>query len=94
MSNVKPHSTPATGTGLLASLDYAEGLEIVRIVRPFAVALDSKHLQSTCASCFSGLPEAQIHTEAPSTKLRDCLGCNIVKYCSKVGFSLLCNSGY
>lgn len=93
VAKVKSKSTPTAGRSLFTTRDIGEGEEITR-GRPFAAALDSKHLQHTCEHCFLWLPDGpqggSRFDEKPLdglTKLKACLGCRVVRYCTKVSLS-------
>ena len=66
-----------------------------RIDRPLALALDAPRLRETCGQCLqwtstdsTGLEDGGggIFTPvgADIKKLRDCMGCKVVRYCGKV----------
>ena len=59
-----------------------EGQEILQVRRPLA-ALDSGHLQDTCSSCHLWLSGDNQAEANEAVELKACLGCKVVKYCSK-----------
>ena len=80
----KTISSPAPngmGTGLFASLDIRTGEDILKISSPFVAVLDTPRLTDTCSGCF-GKRQA---IADQSVDLKACTGCQVVKYCDKVG---------
>ena len=69
------------GTGLFASLDIRTGEDILKISSPFVAVLDTPRLTDTCSGCF-GKRQA---IADQSVDLKACTGCQVVKYCDKVG---------
>ena len=68
--------------------DIAAGEEILRVLGPLA-ALDSGHLQDACSNCYLWISGnnhgSQDGDPGPQkVELKACLGCKVVKYCSKV----------
>ena len=98
-SHIQPRSTSGAGTGLFTDHSIAAGAEIIRIDQPLVAVLDSPHLQNTCANCFLQLPSSADDAagnrvialrdgdsnEREKRRLRSCLGCKVVRYCSQVG---------
>lgn len=92
----RPHSR--AGTGLFAKEAISAGEEIFSIKSPLAVVLDSPRLQDTCAYCCTITSQGQnesgaSHQESDGSltpaeeiarELKGCMGCKVVKYCSKV----------
>ena len=82
--------TSSAGTGLFASETIKAGEEILRVQRPYALAVDSDRLHDTCASCCLFLSSEETiqqiaqEDDDRERRLSFCLGCKIVKYCSKV----------
>ena len=93
---LKPRSTVDAGRSLFTSEEVPAAIEILRIDSPLVAVLDSSHLQDTCACCFSCLPNIISHREGlpenpqnqERRRLKSCLGCKAVRYCSKVSLRL------
>ncbi|KAJ6257721.1 hypothetical protein Dda_7509 [Drechslerella dactyloides] len=82
---IKDHK--ATGRGAFSSVLIPGGTEILNIPDPLICIPDNAHLDSCCHYCMA---EATDDTSAPvnqaykpSVQLSYCLGCKVVKYCSK-----------
>lgn len=76
------------GNGLFASQDLEAGAVALEIQRPLVMALDGKRLKDTCANCLTWAAGSEIIGRGDMTKsvhLKTCLGCENVRYCSKVG---------
>lgn len=69
------------GTGLFASSDIHTGEDVLKISSPFVTVLDTPRLDDTCSGCFG---KAQAIADQ-SAELKACTGCQVVKYCDKVG---------
>ena len=86
-SYVEARQTAYAGNGLFARNTVPAGEEILRVGRPLVAALDSPQLWTTCADC---LVSAYNHSQDEGGvkgqgTLKACLGCQVVRYCSKVG---------
>ena len=100
-SLIQPRPTAKAGTGLFTTHPIAAGEGIFCIDQPLVAVLDSPHLRDTCANCFLLPPSNGDDYEGAATgsrqgwrgeasqeeniRLKGCLGCKVVKYCSKVG---------
>lgn len=86
-SYVEARQTAYAGNGLFARTAVPAGEEIIRVGRPLVAALDSPQLRTTCANCFvSAYSQSQDEGAARGEgTLKACLGCQVVRYCSKVG---------
>ena len=80
-SHIHTRCTPGAGTGLFTNSTIAAGEEILRIDRPLVAVLDSPHLHDTCANCHLLLRD---DAGPDGMTLKHCMGCKVVKYCSKV----------
>lgn len=96
-SHIHRRPVPNAGTGLSTSRTIASGEVALRIERPLVAVLDSRHLKDACSNCYLWLPDdkvgrmpeqtAQQKERGTQGKLSSCLGCQVMKYCSKVGLS-------
>ena len=82
-SHIQKRSIPRAGNGLFTLKAIDAGEEVLRVERPLVAVLNQGQLIAACEWCFIWVPEGK---GTPTTKLRVCQGCRIVKYCSKVGF--------
>ena len=82
--NIVVVGTKDVGAGRTLSVnkDFAKGEEILKVERPIA-ALDSKIVPHCCANCFLWDAAHYGLVDNP-LDLKACLGCKVVKYCSKV----------
>lgn len=84
--------TPNAGTCLFTSKEISAGELIFRLERPLVSVLDSVRLRDTCEACLQWMPESAPGDEEIGNRederkiLKDCLGCKVVRYCSKVCF--------
>lgn len=86
-SYVEARKTGYAGNGLFARIAVPAGEELLRVGRPLVAALDSPQLRTCCANCFvSAYNQSQDEGAiAGEWELKACLGCQVVRYCSKVG---------
>ena len=88
-SPIFTQETPDAGTGLFASSAIPPGVEILRIDTPLVSVLDSPRLKDTCSECNLWLPENGHDRGSQGKRLKTCHGCQITRYCCKVGPFLL-----
>lgn len=82
-TNSKPGpASTSQGNGLFASQPIQPGDVILHIQSPFVAVLDTQRLTDTCSGCFG---KRQVENEAET---RACTGCQVVRYCDRVCFSL------
>ncbi|KAF3086663.1 hypothetical protein TWF569_008562 [Orbilia oligospora] len=77
---------PSAGRGVFASGTIPAGTEILSVADPLICIPDEAHLDSCCHYCMAeATDEASSVNQAyrPPVKLSYCLGCRVVKYCSK-----------
>lgn len=74
------------GRGLFALSDINTGEDVVRISSPFVAVLNTPQLDDTCSGC---LGKRHAFRDKP-VDLKACTGCQVVKYCDKVGRAVLC----
>jgi hypothetical protein len=80
ISNVIIKDSPIAGNGLFATKKIVPGDLVLSISRPAVAALDAARLEDTCTNCFTWDKDS-------GEKIKKCLGCRVVGYCSKVGVS-------
>ncbi|KAK6504187.1 hypothetical protein TWF506_002394 [Arthrobotrys conoides] len=81
---LKDHTT--AGRGVFASRTIPAGTEILSVTDPLICIPDEAHLETCCHYCMAeATDEASSVNQAyrPPVKLSYCLGCRVVKYCSK-----------
>lgn len=94
-SYLHPQKVPSASAnvsliGLFVSKAIPAGEEAFRIDRPLVAVLDSTHLKDTCSNCHLWLAESGAYLddgdagERGKQKVKACLGCKVLKYCSKV----------
>lgn len=86
--NVYISDSNVAGRGLFAAQDLPAGAVALEIRRPLVAALDNKRLPETCAKCFAWAAGSDVvgrGDTSGSVTLKTCLGCGIMRYCSKVG---------
>ena len=71
------------GRGLFAFSDISTGEDVVRISSPFVAVLNTPQLDEICSGC---LGKRHAFKDKP-VDLKACTGCQVVKYCDKVGWS-------
>ncbi|RVD82708.1 uncharacterized protein DFL_007123 [Arthrobotrys flagrans] len=77
---------PSVGRGVFASTIIPAGTEILSVADPLICIPDEAHLDTCCHYCMAeATDEASYVNQAyrPPVKLSYCLGCRVVKYCSK-----------
>ncbi|KAK6338245.1 hypothetical protein TWF730_002317 [Orbilia blumenaviensis] len=77
---------PSAGRGVFASDTIPAGSEILSVTDPLICIPDEAHLDTCCHYCMAeATDEASSVNQAfrPPVKLSYCLGCRVVKYCSK-----------
>ena len=84
-SHIVTKPVPKAGNGLFTEETIGAGEEIFCIERPLVSVLDSPRLQDICATCFRKETAGIDELDSVKTDLNRCLGCKVVKYCSKVG---------
>lgn len=102
-AHISTQETPDAGRCLYSSKDIAPGELIFRIRRPLALALDAPRLREICEGCLQwvdgghmGIREGSYGKGTPSgravedtRRLKDCMGCKVVRYCGKVSVVFL-----
>lgn len=89
-SHLLYHNDHIAGRGLSTKATVAAGKEILEIERPLAAALNTSHLRDTCDNCYIWVPSSSqgrgslSSSSGVEVKLKDCLGCKVVRYCSRV----------
>lgn len=78
-------ATDGMGRGLFASSDISTGEDVVKISSSFVAVLNTPHLDDTCSGC---LGKRHAFKDKP-LNLKACTGCQVVKYCDKVGDTVL-----
>lgn len=73
-SRIHASQVPGKGTGLFTAEVIEAGNLVFRIDRSLLCVPDNDHLDKTCYNCFL--------TDA-TTKLKTCMGCKVVRYCSQ-----------
>lgn len=72
------------GKGLFASTIIKSGEDVLSIQTPFVAVLETPRLSDTCSGCFG---KRQLGNE--DAALKACTGCQVVKYCDRVGIPVL-----
>ncbi len=94
--HISAQQTPDAGKCLFTSKDIAGGDLVFRIDQPLALALDAPRLRDTCEGCLQWMNDGSTGVGGGDEdgeggqeikKLRDCMGCRVVRYCGKVSRS-------
>lgn len=88
-AHISPQETPDAGNCLFSSKEIAAGELVFHIDRPLALALDEPRLRETCEGCLRWMNGNSMgdddDDDDDAKRLKDCLGCKVVRYCGKVG---------
>lgn len=83
-SSVYASNIPGKGRGLFTSQAIEAGELVFLVDRPLLCVPSNPHLDETCYHCFLWLPETRTRSEGDMRRLQGCMGCKVVRYCSKV----------
>ena len=87
-SNIYTSHIPGKGRGLFTSHAIEAGELVFLLDRPLLCVPSNRHLDETCYHCFLWLPQNTPKFEDDTRRLQGCMGCKVVKYCSKVSDGL------
>ncbi len=83
-ANIYTSHIPGKGRGLFTSHAIEAGELVFLVDRPLLCVPSNRHLDETCYHCFLWLPKNAPKFEGDRRRLQGCMGCTVVRYCSKV----------
>ena len=99
-AHISIQETSNAGRCLITSKDIGPGELVFQIRRPLALALDAPRLRETCEGCLQWVNDGHIGIREDNDddgkgtlseraiedtrRLKDCMGCKVVRYCGKV----------
>lgn len=97
-THISTQETPNAGKCLFTSKDIAPGELVFQIGRPLVLVLDASRLKETCEGCLQWETGGHVGSREgddgrgtqcgrageDSKRLKDCMGCKVVRYCGKV----------
>ena len=91
-SSIYASQIPGKGRGLFTTQAIEAGELVFLVDRPLVCMPSNPHLDETCYQCFMWLPSNTPRPEDDARRLQSCMGCKVVKYCSKVSEMLVAGS--